>query len=150
MSGFTATLDEESWAAFRSEVLARAGDHVQEAARALVAFTGATIAARIEGDGAIRRVDTTRLVGSYETATAEIAGTPIAHGSAVQSGDAVATTDEVGLSTAYTFGSAVPYADYIEYGTVRMTAGMHVHLAATAARDAAPAIVEPILAQAFA
>lgn len=149
MAAFTLSLNMPAFDAFKRRALAQAEVLVPVATQTLVGKAGVFISARLQGVSAIRRIDTTRLIGSYETAASEIAGTPVNHGSAVESGDASAETVETGLRTAYRFGSAAPYAEYIEYGTPAIQAGLHVHAAANDTSRAAQATCEPILRKAL-
>jgi len=145
MTSVTFALNEPAWAAFKARSLVQARALVPEATQTLVGRAGAFISARLEGVAAIRRIDTTRLIGSYETAVSEVAGTPIKYGGAVEGGDASAETVEAGLRTTYRFGSAAPYAEYIEYGTHAIQAGLHVTAAGRDTARAAQATCEPIL-----
>jgi len=149
MAAFTLSLDMPAFDAFKRRALAQAEVLVPVATQALVGRAGASISARLQGVSAIRRIDTTRLIGSYETATSEIAATPVVHGSAVEAEDVVAQTVDAGLRTTYQIGSAAPYAEYIEYGTQSIRAGLHVLGAANDAARAAQATCEPILRKAL-
>lgn len=150
MASVTLSLDESAFSAFKADVLTHAREAVPEATKALVGFAGATISKRLEGFGSIRRIDTTRLQGSYETAASQIASTPVPHGEAVVASDVVAETLATGLTTTYRIGSDAHYAGYIEYGTEKIVAGLHVDSTAYDATRAAQTVCTPFLRRAFA
>jgi hypothetical protein len=95
-----------------------------------IAFAvGGRIVRSLNGEGdSPKRIDTGRYRAAWATGTAIATGLPVAAPASTESapGDARGTSEGRGLTRAITVENLVKYGPYVEFGTEKMQAGLHV------------------------
>lgn len=127
--GATLTLDEARFnGAVRAFLRRQAPDAVDRAARRIAFGVGSTLVRSLNGLGGLpKRIDTGRYRAGWATGTSEATGRRVVAPSAPtsQPGDGQGTRTGRGLSLTVTVINNVEYGEHVEYGTDRMTAGLH-------------------------